>query len=366
MSNKELIELYDLNKLGTHNTLKKQCLCGGEMDITEKSCPICKQMLPKSKLININKNSALARRFETSDDGIVAILSYKNLLSKGFELYETEALQFSLNRKTLEASISSSHVFKGLKQNERLIEFLETFEPGFYQFVMDCLKEMEHEYAVSNFTSLNESQIKSFLNVYINYRALIPHLLGYKILYFGSKLNLKEYLPEVDFCDENSIRKSGLVVELLKSWDLKNEKYFETILNISKTATENEKEILVDILNQMFQLRRVSYDDIINAFSLLYNSEISLKDFIRIYQNSRENFFFKIVDYRKNYKKMNKETIDWSRIEKLDRKQVNKMAVKCIIREDFKIKANKVEELYQTLEKNPMEALKSLIKLKEK
>lgn len=360
MTNKELIELYGNKKIGVHNTIRKKCLCGCEMDIGEKKCPACQTALPKAKLINVNKNTALAKRSQITDDGTTAEYICYNLMSKGFELYETEALKFSMNRETLEVVVSSSHVFKSLKDNKDFLEFLEKVEPGFYPFVISCLNELRHDYAVANFTSLNESQIKSFLNVYMNYRAMIPYMMKYKILYFGSKIDLKQYFPNIDFCDIESVKRTGILLDMVKTWDLKNERYFETIIEISQNTTKNQKQIISEIIKQMFQTHRVSYDDIINSFSILYNKEISIEDFIRIYQNSREDFFLEIYQYRNDYKKMNKEKIDWSKIEKLDRKLVGSMRMKKILKDNYKVGEETINSIYKILEDDPLKALKLL------
>lgn len=368
MTNKEIIDLYGLTKLGVHNTVTKKCLCGQEMDINEKKCPNCQTALPKSKLMNINKNTALSKRFAITDDGKNASLTYYHMMSKGFELYETKALVFSLNRETLDVRISSTHIFKSLKENEHIELFLNTFEPGFATFIKNCLKEQSHGYAVTNITSLNESQIKSFLNVFLHYRALIPYLFGYKILYFGEKLDLKKYFPETDFCSKESVAELGIVCKLLHTWDMKNERYIETMIELEEMATENQKKVLITILEQMFELtrrntgwrNRVSYDDIINAFSILYNKEISLEDFIRIYQNSRENFFFQIYEYRNAYKKLNKSRIDWSQIEKIDRKEIGSILAQKSMKEDLKMKTDEISTFYKKLEKAPWDVLKSL------
>ena len=364
MTNKELMDLYGLAKLGVHNMIKKKCFCGCEMDISEKTCPNCYISLPKSKLMNVNKNTALSKRFVVKDDGKEASLTYYHMMSKGFELYETEALKFSLNRETLDVRISSSHVFKSLKDNEQIEKFLNAFEPGFAEFIKSCLRQLQYDYAISHITSLNESQIKSFLNVFMNYRALIPHLFGYKILYFGEKIDLKKYFPETDFCSKESVSKLGIVRELLHTWDMKNERYIETMIELEKTASENQKKILIAILNQIFELSQrtdgwrnnINYDDIINAFSILYNKEISLEDFIRIYQNSCENFF----EYGNAYKKINKSKIDWSQIKKIDRKTVGSVLAKKSMKEDLKMKNDEINLFYKKLEKDPLAALESL------
>jgi hypothetical protein len=366
MTNKDLINLYNLNKIGIHNSLKKICLCGEEMDINEKVCPKCGTALPKSSLLNVYKNSALAKRFETTNaDGIYSFKIY-SLLSNGFELYESETLNFSINTKDISVKISDSKIFKALGRNEEFLNSLNTNFGGFYSYVEHCLSQFEFEYAVSNFTSLNESQITNFLNVYINYKALIPYLRGYKVFYYGSKVNLKKYFPDVDFNDTKAVEELGLSLKLLLMWDIKNEKYIETIIDLSHNSTTEELSVLSDIIEMMLNAtkdrynRELTYNDIIDAFSLLFNREISLQNFIRIYNNSHENFFAQIYKFRQAYKKCVNRTIDWNEIEKLDRKTVGTMESRCDIMREFKKTKDQVNEIYEVLEKDPIAALKML------
>jgi len=364
MNNKDFLVCYKSDKLGVHNTIQKKCICGCEMDINEKKCPVCGIAIPKSKLININRNSAILKRYEIIDNGVEASFIYYNLLSKGFELYETELMRFSMNRETCDVSITGDHIFKKLKDNENLISFLKKIEPGFFDFVEACLKTFQYEYAVTNFTSLNESQIKNFLTIYMNYKAIIPKILPYKIMYYGSTLNLKKYYPDIDFCNSESVKKMGIVLELLCTWDIKNEKYIETMIEIENKAAERDKRLLLEIVHQIFDLahvNKVKYDDIIKVFSILYNKEISLNDFIRIFQNSRENFFFKIYEFRNNYKKLNHSKIDWSSIEKLDRKIVGTVIVKKDMKEKMKLKKEAIDTIYEILNKDPIKALDMLL-----
>ena len=83
-------------------------------------------------------------------------------------------------------------------------------------------------------------------------------------------------------------------------------------------------------------------------------------DFIRIYQNSRENFFCKILDIKKMLKKLYKKNFSWSDIEKIDRKTYGTLSVKSELKEN-KFSNEEIDDFYSKLESNPTEALKSLI-----
>lgn len=363
--NKDLIELYGLVKVGVHNTVKKQCLCGCEMDISEKQCPTCNTLLPKSKLLNVNKNTSMAKRYETQEDDKTIHFIYYNLLSKGFELYEVEAMRLSIDKDTCDVRISDSKVFKAMKGNKYLKDFVEHSFPGLLTYITACLSDLEYEYAVSQFTSLSESNIKNFLTVFIKYKALIPYLAGYKVYYYGTKLDLMSYYPETDFNDIKAVNKTGLNLDLLRAWDIKNVKYVEAIIDISDKVDKKKQELLVTILNNMFSeaghdRRRIDYNDVMDTFSLLYNKEISVEDFIRIYQNSRENYFCKISEFRKMYKKVNRDKIDWGLIDKIDRKIYGTMATKYYLKSELKLKNDAIDSIYEELEKNPMNALNLL------
>lgn len=363
--NKDLFDLYGLEKVGVHNTVRKQCVCGCEMDISEKQCPMCGKVLPKSKLLNVNRNTAIAKRYETKEESGSINFIYYNLLSKGFELYEVEAMRLNINRETCDVKISDSKVFKAMKENKYLKDFIEETYPGLLAYISSCLSDLEYEYAVSQFTSLSESNIKNFLVVFTKYKALIPYLAGYKVYYYGAKLDLISYYPETDFNDINEVKKTGLNLMLLRAWDIKNVKYIEAIIDISNNADQKKQELLIAILNNMFNeaenRRKIAYNDVMDTFSLLYNKEISLDDFIRIYLNSRENYFCKISEFRKLYKKINRNKINWSEIEKIDRKTYGTVATKCYLKTDLEQKNEKIEKIYDVLDKDPMEAINLLL-----
>lgn len=363
--NKDLMELYGLEKIGVHNMVRKQCMCGCEMEMSEKKCPKCNTMLPKSKLLNISRNTAISKRYDSVAEGNMIHFIYYNLLSKGFELYEVEAMRLSINTETCDVKISDNRIFKTMKRNQYLKDFLEKFFPGLLLYITSCLGELEYEYAVANFTSLSESNIKNFLNVFTKYKALISYLSGYKVYYYGAKINLKDYYPDTDFNDMESVKKTGLNLELLRAWDIKNVKYIEAIIEISNHIDEKKQELLVAILDNMFteagiNRRNIDYKDVIDTFSLLYNKEISVDDFIRIYLNSRENYFCKISEFRKQYKKINRNKINWSEIDKIDRKTYGTIATKCYLKTELKEKMETIDNAYAELEKNPMNALNLL------
>ena len=359
MDIKKMLELYGIDKVGLSNENKRMCACGTELSLEDKTCPNCNTPIKKTKLLNVNKNSALGKRYEGSQNGDVCSFKYYQLLSNGFELYETEMLDFSINCKTADVRISNSKVFKTIDKTEAFGEFLNTYLNGFSEFVYSCLGEFRYEYAVSNFTSLSESQLSNFVHTYFNYKALIPYLRGYKIFYYGRKINLKKYYPNVDFNNIDEVKKTNLNLDLLLSWDIKNEKYIESIIEISENENANTQRVLSDILYSMLNDRRSSetYENTINSFSLLYNKEISLEDFIRIYNNSRDNYFNQIFEFRKLHKKLVSKTIDWSTIEKIDRKTIGTLKTKEHLKADMKLSKANIESAYELLEKDPFKSL---------
>lgn len=362
MNIKEMLELYNINKVGLSNENKRMCACGTELSLEDKTCPCCNVAIKKSNLLNVNKSSALGKRYESSVKGNTHYFRYYQLLSNGFELYETEMLCFSIDKDTSDVKISNSKVFKTIGSKDEFNKFLEDFFKGFNNFVYSCLGEFRHEYAVSNFTSLSESQLSNFIHIYLNYKALIPYLRGYKIFYYGKKVNLKKYYPDVDFNDIAQIKTTKLNLDLLLSWDIKNEKYIESIIEISENADDKTQRILSDIIHNMINDRRSSetYQNTMNAFGLLYNKEISLEDFIRIYNNSRDNYFNQIFEYRKLHKKLISKTIDWSTIERIDRKTIGTLQTKENLKTDMKATKAEIQTAYDLLEKDPLEALRSL------
>lgn len=370
MDNKSLINLYNLDKLGLHNTLTKKCICGTEMNIDEKTCVSCGTALPKTKLLNINKNTAIAKRYQSSNNaGVYSFQSFQ-LLSNGFELYESEMLNFSIDTNKIEVKISNTKAFKAMGINTEFSKYMEDFFPGFYNYVMSGLGEFRYDYAVSNFTSMSESQIANYFNIYWNYKALIPYLRKYKVFYYGNKINLKKYFPTIDFNDETSIINSGICLKLLLMWDIKNEKYIETIIDISNKSSARDLEIIQDIVDTMIRAASrgkysLEYNDIIDAFSLLYNKEISLDDFIRIYNNTPEDYFAQLYKFRQSYKKCINKVIDWSTIDKLDRKTIGSLDCKESMMKELKITKSEIDDVYAMLEKNPIEALK-MVKNKKK
>ncbi|WP_368263299.1 hypothetical protein [Clostridium disporicum] len=356
MQIKKMFELYNLNKVGLIKENQRLCSCGQYLLEGDKSCPNCKTVIKKAKLLNVGKNSALAKRYDVIIVEQEYKFSYYQLLSRGFELYETEVFYFSINKETSKVAISNSKIFKTIENNEYFIEFLNTYFDGFRDYVYSCLHEFRYDYAISNFSSLNESQLYNFLNVYLNYKALTPYLRGYKVFYYGDKVNLKKHYPNTDFNDLNDVQKTKLNLKLLSTWDIKNEKYIDEIINISETTDEKIQKILGDISEHQ------ACEDTINSFSLIYNKEISLDDFIRIYNNSRDGQFSFIFEYRQLYKKLISKTIDWSTVEKIDKKTMGTLRTKNHLKADLKLNKKQIEDVYDLLDKDPLEALKSLKK----
>lgn len=366
MSNKDLFELYGLNKLGTKNTVSKMCLCGEEMDISVKECPKCKASVPKSKMINVNRNSAIAKRFEETITEESCIFTYYQLMSNGLNLYETEALKLEMNKVAGSVTISNDKVFKAQDKNNDLSDFINKNFPGLLNYIQIILDQHQNEYAITKFTSLTASAIENVFYVYLFYHALTEYLMPYKILYFGKKVNLKKYFPDTDFNDPKSVAETGLNLELLRVWDIKNEKYIEKIIEIS-----NEPKLVQDIItnsiDQMFQHAEqdyfFNYNQILESYGMLFNHEISTYDFIRIYQNCRNEPFCLIREYQKLYKKYYKKNIDWSTIEKFSMKEMKQLKAKIILLESG-LTREQIEELYEILKKNPTKAIKYMQQLK--
>lgn len=354
-------DLYNITKTGLINENKRMCICGKELVETDKECPSCGAAIKKTTLLNVAKNNALGKRYETIKDLDMIYFKYYHLLSSGFELNEAEMLTIAVNLTTSEVKVSDLKIFKSLDRanNTGLEQFFNTEFPGFKEFVYKCLSEFQYDMAISNFGSLNDGQLTNFMNMYLNYRALIPHIRGYKILYQGRKVNLKKYYPNVDFNNEDEVKATKLNLDLLLSWDLKNEKYLESIIEISNNNPAEVQRTLSDILHSMLSDRRSSetYDNTIQSFSLLYNKEISVEDFIRIYNNSRDNYFNKIFVFRKLYKKHVSKTIDWSSIDKIDRRTIGILGTKEDLKTDMKISVKQMDEIFGLLESNPQAAI---------
>lgn len=364
--NKEILEKYNLNKLGVHNNKTKQCLCGKDMDVSEKNCPFCNTKLNKSSLLNISKSGTLARRFETVINGDKITLNYYHLLSNAFELYETKMVQVDIDKNNSSILISDHKLYKMISQKEDVIKFFDDNLPGFRNYANQCLTQLKYDYAISNFGSLSSTQLSNILNVYLNYNALIPFLREYKVLYYGSMINLNKYYPMINFNDPEDIKKCNVDWNLLLTWDIKNQKYIETIFEISKNASSTQLEILDGIIDTMTQKANdtsrnsINYNDIIETFSILYNKDIPLEDFIRIHNNSHDNYFCHFNQFIKNYQKYVSKKIDWESINGLDKKTIESLKVKVNLVKYTTLKKAKVEELYELVNDNPLEALKML------
>lgn len=356
----KFFNLYKINnKVGLCNENKRLCACGNELNEIDKSCSKCGTLIKKSALLNVNKNSYLAKRYETEKNGGIVSFKYYQLLSNGFELYESEVFDFSIDTINAEVNISNSKIFKTIDSNDNFNDFLNSYFKGFKEFVYKCLGEFNYSMAVSNFGSLTDSQLSNYMNIYLNYKVLIPYIRGYKIHYYGKKFNLKKYYPDTDFNDNEEVKKTKLNLNLLLSWDIKNEKYIESIIEISNTQPESIQRTLSDILYNMLSDKRQSetYNNTIESFSLLYNHEIDIDNFIRIYNNSRDNYFNTIAEFRKLYKKFISKTIDWSKIDKIDRKIIGVLKTKNDLKKEMQISPKQINEVFELLEKDPLSAL---------
>lgn len=362
--NKKLLDKYGIEKLGLHNGKEKMCLCGTTMDIGEKECPGCGTKLPKSKCINIARNTAIAKRFEDIIDGSKITLNYYHLLSSSFDLYETKMLDVVIDKENSTITVSDPKIFKSLSGKDEIVNFFEKYLPGFMDYVNSGLRLFEYEYAVSNFCSLSSAQLSNYLNVFLNYNALTKYLLGYKVFYYGNKVNLAKYFPSINFNDPEDAKKTNIDFNLLAAWDIKNEKYIETIIDISNTATKEQLEQLDEIITDMQKETkkdwRLEYNDIVEAFGLLFNKDISLNDFLRIKNNSHDNCFCRFNEFKKNYKKCNGNVIDWSQIDGLNRKTLGTVKFKAGLLKGKALSKADINDIYTILEKDPMKALQEM------
>lgn len=361
--NKELMSLYNINKNGLISIDKKACICGEEMDNSVTVCPKCGTNLVKTKLLNINKNTALEKRIVITDNNDIYKYEIFGLFSKGFELYEQNLLEFSFDFHTEKVTISDSKFFKANADKTDFKNAIETKFPNFLSFVVRSLREQTFEYATTNFSSLRSDQIENFFHIYNSYNKLIPYLMGYKILNYGKNFDLSTYFPNVDFNDEESIKTLPIYLPVLKTYDLKNVKYIETIIDIYKTHSEQELIIFNSCIDKMLGLLDSHYidgNDLFDTFSVLYNKDISFEDFIRIFLASRENFFSKMMSVKKMLKKL-KGKFSWSDIEKIDRKLYGTLCTKV----DFLnagVPKDKIDGIFDLLDKNPMAVFDELDK----
>ena len=362
--NKELLKLYDINKLGLVSTDNKQCLCGELVNIDVDICPKCGNSLKKTKLLNINKNNALKKRFSCSFENNIFKYSIDALFSKGFELYENNVLTFLIDKNIDKVLISDTKYFKSNGNNNELLESLDKYLPNFYNFVIHSLKEQEYGYAVTNFSSLTADQLENFLYIYNNYNALIPYLRGYKILNYGKNFNLKDFFPNIDFNNQEDVQNLPIYLDVLLTYDLKNVKYLDSIVEIYQTRTKEELTIFNNCIDKVLSVNKngkrvLSYNDINDTFSVLYNKDILFEDFIRIYLNSREDYFCRLLEVKKMLKKFDRK-FSWSNIEKIDSKLYGTLSSKTELKQK-KINQNIINSIYEKLEKNPLEALDLLI-----
>lgn len=360
--NSQLLNLYEINKNGFISIDKKACVCGEIVDVNVDVCPKCQQSLSKTKLLNVNKNNALKKRTVVLDENGVFSFNIYGLFSKGFDLYEQELLKVSFDRNTEKVLISDTKYFKANGDSDQFREELDKAFPGFCSFVLAGLKEQEYEYAVTRLSSLRSDQFENFFHVYNQYRALIPYLRGYKVLNYGKNIALKDIFPSTDFNDEESVKKLPIYLPALLTYDFKNVRYIDTLVEIYKTKTDKELLIFNNCVDKMLDImnrRGINGDELFDTFSVLYNKDISFEDFIRIFLVSREDYFGKMMNVKKMLKKVYGK-FSWSDIEKIDRKLYGTLETKTELR-NVKISKDKIEEVFSTLENDPMKALDILI-----
>ena len=186
----------------------------------------------------------------------------------------------------------------------------------------------------------------------------------YKILYFGNLINLTKYYPGVDFNDPKQIEACGLNLHLLSFWDIKNTKYIETIIEISQVAA-----IQADLTDMLIQCKRelnaclghYEFDGnwALDTFSLLFNREISVEDFIRIFKRSHPADFFMMKRYKTQHKKIYRTDVDWSTVKGLSKRDIRSMQFKAVLKEN-KMKTEDIDAAFAALDSNPLDALKML------
>lgn len=359
---KKFFDMYGIEKNGLIIGQDKQCICGNKT--TADTCENCGNVLKKSKMLNAAKSTPLAKREETiiTDD----IIEYKiiSLFSNNFNLYEQMTFCFSVDKKKEEIKISSLPTFKKQKRTGDFCTFIDKTMPGFIDMIQEAIDSMPCP-QFSSFAGLSEEYLGNMLHVYLNYRAVFPYLLKYKAIYFGKHLNLKNYFPETDFNDSDSINKTPVNWNLLKFWDIKNVKYFDSIIDISKEIEQKERlqEMIEESLKEGRHLLTSYYgideNDIINTFNMLFNKEISVKDFIRIFNRSTPNNFFKLKKYRTMYKKAYGKEVDFSTIKGITRKEYSTVKMRCALKQNKKSKSE-IDDIFATLETSPLDALKKL------
>lgn len=378
---KSFFTKYNIEKNGLMSVDKKKCLCGEIVPSSINECPKCKKSLKTKDLLNVDKNTALGKLVESNFEENIFNYKVLNLMSKGFDLYEVEMFSFKIDNNTNAVEISDSKYFKNHGRTEVFILALEKAMPQFLSFVERALSEQDYEYATTNLASLGADKISNFVYIFNNYKAILPYIRGYKILNFGKSFNLKDFYPAIDFNNEESVKDIDIYLPVLLTYDLKNTKYLESIIEIYKTRSKEELIVFNDcidkflgvtenrgnryqyvnlIMNHRFYFygNEITYNDINDSFSILYNKEISFEEFIRIYQNSREDFFCKILEVKKMLKKFNKN-FSWADVDKIDRKTYGTLSSKINLKEN-KYSNERIEEFYLELEKNPLEALKNL------
>lgn len=357
-------KIYNLNKNGLINGNKKKCICGEELDENIKTCPKCGLELTKNKLLNVSKNNSLKKRFNTKIiPNDYYCFEQINLMCTGFDLYETPVCKFEIKLtpitsraganlgSNIEVKITNTKQFKIISKNDVFIGFMEKYFPDFIEYTGKCLNELDFEYAKSQFGSLTESELTNFFNVWINYNALKDYFLGYKVYYFGNKINLKKYFPETDFNNPLDVNKVKLNLDLLKTWDIKNINYIEKIIEYSKDENISQKLSLIRKTISIYNPNQIT-----DIFEYLYNEEISLKDFIRLFDNNPKDFI-KIKDYHNFYKKINGK-IDWSKIENFN--DYNFLAVKDYMKTKLKMNKKQLDDFYSNLNINPIDTFLNL------
>lgn len=76
---------------------------------------------------------------------------------------------------------------------------------------------------------------------------------------------------------------------------------------------------------------------------LFYN--LLLSDFMRIYNSSPEDYFVQLATFRQHYRKCLSKILDWSKIDRLDRRVCGTLESKVKLMKDMKLSQEKVNEI---------------------
>ncbi len=357
-------KLYDINKNGLYNSSKKKCICDTISDYNVLTCPNCKKSLDITKMICVDRNSAIRTRTEIVDNKDVFSYSIISLISKGFEFKEVTKFVFVINKTTLDISISDINYFKAMRR----LDFKDAFDkayPGFISFVENMLDTAPPtKFNPTKINHLSPQMLSNLLYFYLNYKGVSEYISEYKLLHYGNLINFKEKFPNIDFNDKTNLSKLPFDAILFATLDIKNPMYIDSLIELYNTYDKETLDIFESCVHRIYgeiQEYDFTHNKFIDIFSMIYNKEISLDDFLRIYQHSPDGYFKNILHVKKMVKDYNDKNFEWQDIEKIDEKTINTVQNKVFLKKS-KVGTNKViEDFYKKLESNPFDALDILL-----